>query len=161
MLAIGCAIKMTVTLGLFQPDTSKWTSDWFAFSQAISAIETLVYAMKPEENLPKLPSLLSNFYQSVLLEGDRFLPSWKTYLEMLENSGNHQGKMVARAIVYPDRAAASDGQPDGQTLENLYLGPWGPTIRKWLGEAAVARIKEAIDQGDRLEPSERKNRQGE
>ena len=120
-----------------------------------------MYAMKPEEDLPNLPSLFSKFYQSVLLESDSFLPSWKTWLEMLENTGNHQGMMVARAIVYPDRAASSDGHPDGQTLENLYLGPWGPTIRKWLGGAAVARIKEAIDQGDCLEPSEHKNRQGD
>jgi hypothetical protein len=158
VLAMGCAIKMTVTLGLFQSDTSKWTSNSFVFSQAVSAIETLVYAIKPEENPPTLPSWAHDMWQAVLLGHSKFRQPWERYLEMLPDIGKHQGKMVARAIVYPDRVAAGDGHSDDQTLENLFLGPWGPMIRNWLGEAAVARIKEVIDQSDRLEVSERKNR---
>jgi TraY domain len=92
-----------------------WLSNAFAFSQVAAAVHDLIKGIEPDGE-PVEPALLQTMPSEVR--------------EVMKNAGRAAAAAVCRAIAYP--------QPGGP------LGPWARVIHEWLGEDAIARIKEAL-----------------
>ena len=137
MLAIGCAVKGTAELAMMleRPRPASWLSNAFAFGQVTIGINRLLQLIKPDGNASELPPGLARFLDS---DADT---KEKAMLEHFVRLAGGWGETVAEDI-------AAAPEPDGENVDvvvvDIVLGPWGPVIRDWLGDAAVAHLRDRL-----------------
>jgi hypothetical protein len=111
-LAIGLAIRYVVNWSGLGPKTNL-LSNAFIFGQAVAAISTVMDSVKPHGDTAAAPG------------GDFVPPGVEAAAEQWHTLGPNVGAQVCREIAdYPER-----------------LGPWGSSIRDWLGPDAIERIR--------------------
>ena len=91
-------------------------SDAFIFDQAVAAILTVIDSVKPDGD-------------AAAVSGGNSVPSGaEAAAEQWRTLGPNVGAQVCREIAdYPER-----------------LGPWGSSIRDWLGPDAIERIRAKV-----------------
>jgi hypothetical protein len=111
-LAIGLAIRDVVKWSPLPPKTGL-LSNAFIFNQAVAAILTVIDNVKPVGDTEELP-------------GGDYLPTGaeETVKQWLTLGCNIGGQVCQEIAEYPER-----------------LGPWGSSIRDWLGPDAIERIR--------------------
>jgi hypothetical protein len=125
-LALGAHVAgLTLAMGLAIRDVVKWTSlppdvkplsNAFLFNQAMAAILTIIDIVKPDGDPNELP------------DGDYVPPGVEAVAEQWRKLGPQVGTEVCWEIAdYPER-----------------LGPWGSSIRDWLGPEAIERIRAKV-----------------
>lgn len=125
-LALGADVAaVTLAIGLAIRDVVKWPplgpktnllSNAFIFDQAVAAILTVIDSVKPDGDAAALPG------------GDYVPPGAEAAAEQWRTLGPNVGAQVCREIAdYPER-----------------LGPWGSSIRDWLGLGAIERIRAKV-----------------
>jgi hypothetical protein len=124
-LALGADVAgLTLAIGLAVRDVERWASlrpkgvlsNAFLFDQAVAAISTVIDSVRPDGDPTALPG--GDFVQP---EGQAVAEQWRTL-------GPNIGAQVCREIVhYPAQ-----------------LGPWGCSIRDWLGPEAIERIRAKV-----------------
>jgi hypothetical protein len=115
-LAIGLAIRDVVNWASLPPDTNLF-SDPFIFEQAAAALSTVVESVRPPGDAAVLPG------------GGDYVPAGaEAAAEQWRRLGPDVGAQVCWEIAdYPER-----------------LGPWGSSIREWLGPDAIERIRTKV-----------------
>jgi hypothetical protein len=115
-MAIGLAIRDVVTWARLRPNINL-LSDAFLFEQAVTAILRVTDCLKPDGD-----AALPNGGDAPLGE-EASAEQWRTL-------GPNVGAQVCWEIAdYPER-----------------LGPWGSSIRDWLGADAIARIRTRLEE---------------
>jgi hypothetical protein len=125
-LALGADVAgLTLAIGLATRDVVKWPalgpkpsllSNAFIFDQAAAAIGTVIESVKPVGDAAVLPG------------GDHVPPGAEAAAEQWHTLGRDVGRQVCWEIAeYPER-----------------LGPWGSSIREWLGGDAIERIRAKV-----------------
>jgi hypothetical protein len=125
-LALGADVAgLTLAIGLAIRDVAKWPSfplgvnplsDAFLFNQAVAAILTVIDIVKPDGDAALPPG------------GEHAPPGAEAVLEQWRTLGPNVGAQVCQEIAdYPER-----------------LGPWGSSIRDWLGPDAIQRIRAKV-----------------
>ena len=114
MLAIGYLVK-EATPARRSPGEIDWLSDIEAFRSLIESIDLLLQAIDPNAHPETWATL-----RKVIQTGD-----WGNYTEL-------NAAIVAGEIADPGSVLGEE------------MGPLVPTIRAWLGEAAIARLKERL-----------------
>jgi hypothetical protein len=115
MLAIGYVMKEVLFADPALKQPDGWLSNSRAFGEVAQSITALLQVTDPDVNLPRLAEL-----RKVFDTGD-------STSELLALT-------VAEAIAFPDV------QVDLEIIEI----PWAAVIRSWLGDAAIARLKERL-----------------
>jgi hypothetical protein len=126
-LALGADVAaVTLAVGLAMRDVIKWSrlppethllSNAFIFAQAVAAISTVIESVKPDGDAAALPG-----------GGDYVPPGAEATEEQWRTLGRNVGAQVCWEIAdYPER-----------------LGPWGLSIRDWLGPDAIERIRTKV-----------------
>ena len=115
-LAIGLAIRHVVKWASLPPNTDLF-SDPFIFEQAVAAISTVIESVRPPGDAAVLPG------------GGDYVPTGaEAAAEQWRRLGPDVGAQVCWEIAdYPER-----------------LGPWGSSIRDWLGPDAIERIRTKV-----------------
>jgi hypothetical protein len=120
-MAIGLAIRDVVTWARLPPNINL-LSDASLFEQAVTAILRVTDCLKPDGDAA-LPS-----GGDAPLEEEASAEQWRTL-------GQNVGAQVCWEIAdYPER-----------------LGPWGSSIRDWLGADAIARIRTRLEEAYRAD----------
>jgi hypothetical protein len=114
MLAIGYLVK-EATPARRSPGEIDWLSDIEAFRSLIESINLLLQAIDPNAHPETWATL-----RKVIQTGD-----WANYTEL-------NAAIVAGEIADPGSVLGEE------------MGPLVPTIRAWLGEAVIARLKERL-----------------
>ena len=116
-MAIGLAIRDVVTWARLPPNINL-LSDAFLFEQAVTAISRVTDSLRPDGDPAALPG-----------GGDAPLGGeLEASAEQWRTLGPNVGAQICWEIAeYPKR-----------------LGPWGSSIRDWLGAEAIARIRARI-----------------
>jgi hypothetical protein len=115
-LAIGLAIRHVVKWAPLPPNTDLF-SDPFIFEQAVAAISTVIESVRPPGDAAVLPG-----------GGDYVATGAEAAAEQWRRLGQDVGAQVCWEIAdYPER-----------------LGPWGSSIRDWLGPDAIERIRTKV-----------------
>jgi hypothetical protein len=125
-LALGADVAaLTLAIGLAVRDVERWASlrpkpgvlsNAFLFDQAVAAISTVIDTVRPDGDPTALPG------------GDFVPPEGQAVAEQWRTLGPNIGAQVCKEIV--DHSAQ--------------LGPWGSSIRDWLGPEAIERIRAKI-----------------
>jgi hypothetical protein len=115
-LAVGLAMRNVVEWFRLPPKTNL-LSNAFIFAQAVAAILTVTESVKPDGDVAALPG-----------GGDHTPLGAEEAAEQWRTLGQNVGAQVCWEIAdYPER-----------------LGPWGLSIRDWLGPDAIERIRAKV-----------------
>jgi hypothetical protein len=118
-LAVGLAMRDVVNWCSLPPETNL-LSNAFIFAQAAAAISTVIESVKPDGDAAAPPG---GYYMPPRADAgvDAAAEQWRTL-------GPNVGAQVCWEIAdYPER-----------------LGPWGSSIRDWLGPEAIERIRAKV-----------------